>query len=40
MSAGIAADRTRSDDRNLPAHAFLPHCLAEASAPEGLITSG
>ena len=41
MGAGIAADRTRSDDRYLPAHAFLPAFLvAEASAPAGLITSG
>ena len=24
MRAGIAADRARSDDRYLPAHAFLP----------------
>ena len=41
MGAGVAADRTRSDDRYLPPHAFLPaFSLAEASPPAGLITSG
>src|SRR5450432_1380853 len=41
MGAGIAADRTRSDNRYLPTHAFLPaFALTEASAPAGLITSG
>ena len=40
MGAGIAADRARSDNGNLPAHAFLPAFLAaEASAPVGLITT-
>jgi hypothetical protein len=41
MGAGIPANGTRSDDRYLPTHAFLPAFpLAEASAPAGLITSG
>ena len=41
MGAGIAADRTRSDNRYLPAHAVLPaFALAEASAAAGFITSG
>jgi hypothetical protein len=41
MGAGIPANRTRSDNRYLPTHAFLPAFpLAEASALAGFITSG
>ena len=41
MRAGITADRARSDNRDLPAHAFLPAFLAaEASAPTGFSANG
>jgi hypothetical protein len=40
MRAGIPADGTRSDDSDLPTHAFLPASFAaEASAPTGLVTT-
>ncbi len=40
VRAGISPDRARPDDRNLPAHAFLPACLtAEGSAPAGQATT-
>jgi hypothetical protein len=36
MGAGISADGTRSDNRYLPTHVFLPAFLAaEASAAAG-----
>src|SRR6476661_9120430 len=40
MGANIPPDGTRSDNGNLPTHAFLPAFpAAEASAPASLITT-